>query len=320
VTAPALVSIAVAPASPSISKGLTQQFTATGTYTDNSTQNLSSQVTWASATTATATISTGGLATGAGAGTSSISATLSGVSGSTILTVTAATLQSIAVMPASPSISKGLTQQFTATGTYTDNSTQNLSSQVTWASATTATATISTGGLATGAGAGTSSISATLSGVSGSTILTVTAATLQSILVTPANPSIVVGTAEQFQATGTYTDGSIQDLTGQVTWASTTTAVATITGAGKAAGVKVGASAISAMLGSVSGSTTLTVMPSGPCDVTQQGLYTVSDAQAMINEALGVAPPINDSNGDGVVNVVDIQIVINAVLNLGCTV
>ena len=42
------------------------------------------------------------------------------------LTVTAATLVSIAVTPPSPSIAKGLTQQFTATGTYTDNSTQNL--------------------------------------------------------------------------------------------------------------------------------------------------------------------------------------------------
>ncbi len=43
-TPAALVSIAVTPASPSIAKGLTEQFTATGTYTDNSTQNLTSQV------------------------------------------------------------------------------------------------------------------------------------------------------------------------------------------------------------------------------------------------------------------------------------
>ena len=50
-----------------------------------------------------------------------------------VLTVTAATLQSIAVTPANPSIAKGPTQQFTATGTYSDSSTQNLTSQVTWA-------------------------------------------------------------------------------------------------------------------------------------------------------------------------------------------
>ena len=61
---------------------------------------------------------------------------------STVLTVTAATLQSIAVTPANPSIAKGATQQFTATGTFSDNSTQNLTAQVTWASATTTVATI----------------------------------------------------------------------------------------------------------------------------------------------------------------------------------
>src|SRR5581483_11982471 len=106
--------------------GLTQQFTATGTYSDNSTQNITSSVTWASATTTVATITAAGLATGVGTGTSTISATLGGISGSTVLTVTAAALQSIAVTPANPTIAKGLTQQFTATGTYSDNSTQNL--------------------------------------------------------------------------------------------------------------------------------------------------------------------------------------------------
>ena len=91
-----------------------------------------------------------------------------------VLTVTAATLQSIAVTPANPSIAKGLTQQFTATGTYSDGSTQNLTTQVTWASATTSVATITSGGLATGVATGTSTISATLGGITGSTVLTVT--------------------------------------------------------------------------------------------------------------------------------------------------
>ena len=55
-----LVSIAVTPASPSIAKGLTEQFTATGTYSDGSTADLTSQVTWASATAAVATITSAG--------------------------------------------------------------------------------------------------------------------------------------------------------------------------------------------------------------------------------------------------------------------
>ena len=43
-----------------------------------------------------------------------------------------ATLQSIAVSPDSASLESGGTQQFTATGTYSDDSTQDLSSAVTW--------------------------------------------------------------------------------------------------------------------------------------------------------------------------------------------
>jgi hypothetical protein len=317
---PLLTVIVVTPANPSIAKGLTQQFTATGTYNDSTTQNLTSQVTWSSGATATATITTAGQASGVAVGTSTISAALGSVSSSTLLTVAAATLQSIAVTPASPSIVVGTAQQFTATGTYSDSSTANLTASVTWNSATTTVATIAPGGLATGVGPGTSNITASLNGVtSPADVLTATATTLQSIAVTPANPSIVVGTAQQFTATGTYSDSSTQNLTGQVIWASATIAVATITVAGKAAGVKVGASMIGATLASVSGSTSLTVTPLGPCDVTQQGTYTVIDVQGMINEVLGVAPAINDLNGDGVVNVVDIQIVIDAVLNLGCT-
>jgi hypothetical protein len=54
------------------------------------------------------------------------------------------------------------------------------------------------------------------------------------------------------------------------------------------------------------------------CDINRDGSITVTDVQAIINEALGVTPATNDLNGDGVVNVSDVQIVINAALGLGC--
>ena len=141
------------PANASIAKGATQQFIATGTYSDSSTQNITT-VTWASSTPATATITPAGLATGVAVGSSTISATIGAVSGSTTLTVTAPALQSIAVTPANPSITKGATQQFTATGTYSDSTTQNITASVTWTSGTPATATITPAGLATGVAVG----------------------------------------------------------------------------------------------------------------------------------------------------------------------
>ena len=94
----------------------TQAYTATGTYTDTSTQNLTASVTWSSSNTAAATITMAGVATGVAVGSTTIRATSGSISGSTGLTVTL-TLVSIAVTPANPSVAKGLTQAFTATGT-----------------------------------------------------------------------------------------------------------------------------------------------------------------------------------------------------------
>jgi N-acetylneuraminic acid mutarotase len=267
VTSATLTSLIVTPSNPSIPRGTTQQFTATGTYSDSTTQDITSLVTWASATPAVATISNAagsrGLANGLNTGSSTITATLGGVSGTTTLTVTGAVLTGIAVTPGSPTIAKGTTQAFTATGTYSDNTTADITALVSWLSGNTGVATISAAGLASGVNTGTSTITATLNGVTGTATLNVTSANLVSIAVTPANPSIALGSTRQFTATGTYSDASIQDITTLVTWTSATPTVATISNAagsrGLASGLLAGTSLISATLGGVSGSTTLTV-------------------------------------------------------------
>lgn len=82
-----LVSIAVTPDAGTIDYGATQQFTATGTYSDTSTADITGDVTWDSSDDAVATISAGGLATGTGVGTATISATLGAVSGDTTLAI-----------------------------------------------------------------------------------------------------------------------------------------------------------------------------------------------------------------------------------------
>jgi Bacterial Ig-like domain (group 2) len=259
-----LKSIAITPANPTLARNATQQFTATGTFSDGSTQNLTGSVAWSSLTPAVATISATGIANTLTAGSSTIQASSGGVIGSTTLTVTGPTLSSIAVTPANPSIAKGLTDQFAATGTYSDGSTQNITNSVTWASLTTSVATVSSAGLAKGVGTGTSRIQATSGSVTGSTVLTISAASLTSIAVTPANPAIVKGATQQFTATGTFTDASTQNLTNSVTWSSLNSAVATISGSGLATSVGVGSSTIQALSGTISGGTTLTVNAAAP--------------------------------------------------------
>lgn len=83
------------------------------------------------------------------------------------------TLSSITVSPANPNITVGDTQQFNATGTYSDNTTKNLTDSVTWTSSSTAVATIASGGFATAVKAGITTITATSGSVSGVTTLAV---------------------------------------------------------------------------------------------------------------------------------------------------
>jgi hypothetical protein len=175
-------------------------------------------------------------------------------------------LVSIGVTPANPSIALGATEQFTATGNYSDSSTKDITASVIWSSSAKPVATISnvprSKGKATSKAAGTTTITAKSGRISGSTTLIVTIA-LVSITVTPANPSIVLGTTEQFTAIGIYSDCSTKDITASVTWSSSAESVATISNAagsnGMATSVAAGATTIRATLGSLSGSTTLTV-------------------------------------------------------------
>ena len=287
VGSPALVSIAVTPANGTVPAGFSIQLDAMGTYSDGSTQDLTSSVTWTSSAPNVASINSAGLASGLIVGSTTITAASGTVQGTTTLTVGSAILVSIAVTPANASIAAGTTQQFTATGTYSDSSTQNLTSIATWSSSAAGVATISAGGLATGVSAGSSSITATVGSITASTTLTVTAPTLVSIAVTPANPSIAVGSTQQFTATGTYSDSSTQNLTSTATWSSSASGVATIAAGGLATGAAVGNSSISATVGTITGTTMLTVTNPAQLLIGTVSAVTSETCPASVNGTAG---------------------------------
>jgi uncharacterized protein YjdB len=262
--APALVSISVTPASPSIAPGTAQQFIATGTYTDNSTQNLTSSVSWSSSNSAVASVSTTsptkGLALAAAAGSTTITATSGYVSGSATLTVTSAAATSIVVSPLSPNLPLGLTQQFTAMATFDDGTSQDVTGVATWKSSSTSIAAITVSGLATGKNVGSATISAKFETVTGTASLTVNAANLTSIAITPSNGSIAQGTNLQLVATGTFNDGGTRDITHQATWSSSDSTVATVgSTSGFLVGIAPGTITITCSLGSVTTTIPFTV-------------------------------------------------------------
>jgi uncharacterized protein YjdB len=263
VTGAALVSIAVSPQTASIALGTSQQFIATGTYTDGSTKVITTSVSWTSSAPAVATIGSSGVAVSSGVGTTTVGASSGSISGSAALSVTPAALASISVTPQNLVLPKGGNQQFTATGLYTDGTTQNITSSVQWTSSNPGIASTSVSGMAQAIATGTVQVTASAgAGISGQSSMTVSPAALVSIAVTPSNTSVARGTKQQFAATGTYTDGSTQDLTGSVLWSSSDTGIATIDSSGEATGVGGGSATITAASGSITGSTVLTVIPS----------------------------------------------------------
>jgi uncharacterized protein YjdB len=324
VTSATVTSITVTPSSKTIAPGTKQNFNATGTFNDGSTQIITSDVVWASDSTSVATILTpAGTATAVAAGTANISATLGSVTGSAPLKVSGATLVSLAISPTTAVLAPASVLVYQAIGTYSDGSTQTISNSVTWSSSDTSVVTITGSGTATGQKPGEATIKALLGSVSNTSNIVVESFALQSIAVTATGSSIPVQVDLQYTATATFADGSTQNLTNSVTWTSSAPGVATISvtsgSQGLATGVSVGGTTITASFGGVAGHTTLTVSNAtlnsitvtppnasihlgtsqqftatgnytdGPHDLTNQAAWTSSDVGTAVVNGTGLA-------------------------------
>jgi len=204
------------------------------------------------------------------------------------------TLASLTITPANPTIATGQNQQFSAQGTFSDGSHQDLTSAVRWTSSDTGVATINTSGMATSVAKGGTTIGAASGAVNTSTTLTVGVPNLVSIALFPVNAAIAVGAPVQFTATGTLTDGSMHDVTQAVVWSSSNTGVATVGADGQASGVAAGTATISAASGKVMGSAGVTVSASTGLPT---GIGWTALPSNTILEASGACPP-NNFGGD----------------------
>ena len=262
---PQLTGITISPASAQIAEDTSQQFTASGAYNDGTHLDITALVSWNSSQSA-ATISsssgTQGMALGVSAGSTNITASM-GVSTSTpaTLTVTNANLVSLKVTPAPANVPLASRQQFVATGSFDDGTTQNIAATATWTSSNAAIARVTSAGAVTGLGLGAADITASMNGVSDAAVATVDASSVSKIAIVPVS-RIANRTSAQMHAIAIFTDGSSRDVTTTpgITWSSSNSSVATIAATAGLAGAQApGSATISAKLGSVSGSTTLNV-------------------------------------------------------------
>ncbi|MCA8940550.1 MAG: Ig-like domain-containing protein, partial [Planctomycetes bacterium] len=173
---PILVSIAVTPANATINHNSTQQYTATGTYSDNSMVVMSNnEIMWTTNNVNVLAISPSGQGTAAAPGTVTVQATWltnGSIFGTTQATVVAV-LTSVTISPTQATINHNATQQFTLTANFSDSSQQNVTSPATWNSSNTSAATVNSTGLASGVAAGSTVITGTYMGMSAQAQLTV---------------------------------------------------------------------------------------------------------------------------------------------------
>ncbi|HXV20538.1 MAG TPA: Ig-like domain-containing protein [Desulfuromonadales bacterium] len=259
-----LSSIEIVSQNPAIANLTSNQFTASGNFSGFFTRNITAEVLWASSDPAVATISTIGRATAVSPGTTTITATLDGISTSFELAVSDAVITVLDITPLLPSTPRGLTTQFSAVGTFSDATSQDLTFDADWASSAPAVATIGNApgdkGLARALTEGPTTISAAFGGVTQSTVMTVTAPALASIAIEPANASQLSLTRRGYIARGTFSDGTSRDVSSEVTWTSSSPSVAEIEAtSGRLTALAQGNVSISAALGGVSATTGLTV-------------------------------------------------------------
>ena len=158
-----------------------------------------------------------------------LTASLSGTGTKSSATLTAITLgtdagyDTLNPPPRHHAVSLGQTAQYSAIGTFSDGTTQDVTKAVVWTSSIPSVVAISNTapnqGLARSLAQGAVTITATSGSIQASDILEVFPPSVTSAVVTPANATMSAGTTQQFLLTATYTDGTTKAV--GATWSAT---------------------------------------------------------------------------------------------------
>ena len=251
--------VSIIPPTTKLAKGLTLQLQAIATLSDDTTKDVSTQANWQSSNPTVLSVDDQGKATAIAAGDATVTATVQGVTGQTTVSAVDLTVSQLQIIPATVQLAIGTTTRLTAIATFADQSTQDVSSQVGWLSSNTAVATVDSTGLVTGVAAGSTTLSASLLGVTASTSIQVNNTSVSALQVIPAVTTIALGTKSQLQAIATFADGSTQDVSSQVQWSSNDPFIAGVDSLGLVTGSGIGQATVTATLGAISRSATLTV-------------------------------------------------------------
>jgi uncharacterized protein YjdB len=243
---------------------------------------------WTSGAPSVATVSQTGVVTAVGAGSAVIFATIEGKTGSATVSVRRLAVTSVTVAPPSSGIAVGASVQLGAT--VRSGATILTDRVVGWTSSNEAVAVVSSTGRVTGLKAGAVTITATSEGVSGTAFVAVGIA---SVVVSPSPTS--VGAGQTRQLTAVARDASNATVPGvPFQWSSASTAIATVDANGLVTGVSAGTVNISAAVGTVAGSASVSVTPP-PVDVVT---VTPSAPNVPAGQTVQLTATLKDANGN----------------------
>ena len=297
VTQGAVATVTVAPSPLAITVGQTSQLVATARDANNSVVS-GRPVSWSSSNTSVATVSDAGVLKAVAAGTTTVTATIDGKSGTAAITVSSVPVASVTLQPPGATLAKGSSTQFTAI--VKDASGNVLTDRpITWASSNSSVLFVDQTGGALGVGAGDATVSATCEGVTGTALVTVTIVPVASVTVTPSPASVSVGQTMTLTATVKDANGNV--LTGRVVaWSTSNPGVATVSPTGAVTGVAAGTVTITATSEGKSGTSTVNVTfaPVGTVTVTP------SSTTIIVGQSTTLTATVKDVNGNTVLRTV----------------
>ncbi|MGH7532559.1 MAG: Ig-like domain-containing protein, partial [Gemmatimonadales bacterium] len=214
-------------------------------------------ITWTSSNPSIASVNALGTVSATASGTDTITATVNGVIGRALLTVTPVPVVTVGVTPAATTLYPAQTRSLLATPR--DSIGGALAGRtITWSSSDTAIATISAVGLVTAKSIGGATMTATSEGKNGTSLVTVTLVPVSAVVVTPAVDTLLKN--QTATLTATTKDSAGGTLTGRtIAWSSSDTTKATVSAAGLVTAKAVGGATITASIGGKVGTSAIVV-------------------------------------------------------------
>ena len=223
--------LTISPLVNSLNVGTTDQYQALLVSDQGGQVNVTNQAVWSIDQVAIASVSNIGVVLAKSEGDAVITASFNNLTGRADLTVTDKTIRSLQVSPAEAVSLVGLQTQFFSTVVFDDGTTQDVTRDSSWSSASPAQVSIAVDtGLASALAQTTApvEISASFGGQSGQGKLEVISANISELTVDPANAVLPVDNLQHYRASLVLDNNDVIDVTQQVNWSVAASAVATI--------------------------------------------------------------------------------------------